>query len=210
LKTKLRTLARGGWAMLTAIPGWPDAPKTVRLRRALPIALPCVIILALLGWKLAVRDPQRRAERAAYQPLMSLEKENDRLRLACSQREAAELAVHTAEVAKTLVNGPADLSPTLDALKKAAAVEHWDASFRTTDLYSDISTPGALVQLQGVRGLLTPMADNTQPLPTLLILLDRFSAAKKRTELTRLVIRADEQGRYAVETYLRLACRVTP
>ena len=75
MKTKFITFGLACWHFLTEVPGWPDAPKWMRWRRALPLLVPCVAILLLLLWNVALRDPQIRAERAAHQPLFSLEEE---------------------------------------------------------------------------------------------------------------------------------------
>lgn len=193
--------------MLTEVPGWPDAPRQVRLRRALPILLPCVAILFLLTWNSVVRNPGIARERALHQALVAQEKEIDLLRVNCSEQQAEELSARAAKVAKLLLDDPQDLVPLLDHLQKQAADRHWNGTFRATDVSPDApATDSPLIFLQA-RGKLTSSPGNSDAFPSLLGLFEQFSVAEKRIDLTRLGIRADEQGRHTVEFTLRLMTR---
>jgi len=207
LKTKLINFGLVCWHLLTEVPGWPDAPRWMRWRRALPIIIPCVTILLMVIWNTAVRDPHIRAERAAHRPLFALEEEIAALRLNCSEQQAAELATKSAAVSDLLLGSPAELGPLLQTFKKEATTRNWEANFQAGDASAETPEENAQVMFLPVRGRLTSTAGNPGAFPALLALLDRYSSTGKRIDLTRLAIRADEQGRYAVELNLRLACR---
>lgn len=207
MKTKLINFGLACWHLLTEVPGWPDAPKWMRWRRALPIVLPCVSILGLVIWNAALRAPKIQAERAAHQPLFSLEEEIAALRLNCSEQQAAELAAKSAAVADLLLRTPAELGPLLQLFKKEAAERNWEGNFQAGDASAETPEADAQVIFLPVRGRLASPAGSTGSFPALLALLERYSSTGKRIDLTRLAIRADEQGRYAVELNLRLACR---
>ena len=207
MKTKLINFGLVCWHLLTEVPGWPDAPQWMRWRRALPIIIPCLTILLVVVWNTAVRDPHIRAERAAHQPLFSLEEEIAALRLSCSEQQATELAAKSAAVADLLLRSPADLGPLLQTFKKEATKRNWEASFQAGDTSAETPDAAAQVIFLPVRGKLASAAGNPGSFQSLLALLDGYSSTGKRIDLTRLAIRADEQGRYAVELNLRLACR---
>jgi len=207
LKTKLITFWLACWHFLTEVPGWPDAPKWMRWRRALPLLLPCVAIFGLMIWNAALREPQIRAARAARQPLFALEEEIASLRLNCSEDQATELTAKSAKVSDMLLGGPAELAPLLQTFKKEALSRNWDANFQAGDASAETPAPDAQVVFLPVRAKLSSAAGNAGSFSALLALLERYSSTGKRIDLTRLAIRADEQGRYAVELNLRLACR---
>lgn len=207
MKTKLLTFGLACWHFLTEVPGWPDAPRWMRWRRALPLLIPCVAILALLGWNAAFLDPKIRAERAAHQPLFSLEEEIAALRLSCSDQQATELEAKAGAAAALLLGGPAEVGPLLQTFKKEAISRNWEATFQAGDASAESPVADAPVVFLPVRGKLASPAGNPGSFPALLALLERYSSTGKRIDLTRLAIRADEQGRYAVELNLRLASR---
>lgn len=204
MKTKIVNFCKDSWQLLTEVPGWPDAPRRVRFRRALPILIPCAAILLLLGWNKSYRDPRIEAERASYQALVAQDRELDLLRATCSEQQAAELATRRAKVAQMVLNDPKELGPLLKDLKKAAADHGWNGTFQASDLSTD--APGAETQLTFLqaRAKLAPSPGNKEAFSSLLALFERFSTVDKRIDLTRVWIRADEQGRYAVELNLRL------
>lgn len=207
MKTKFITFGLACWHFLTEVPGWPDAPKWMRWRRALPLLIPCAAILVLMLWHAAYRDPQIQAERAAHQPLFSLEEEIASLRLSCSDQQATELEAKSTAVAGLLLGGPAELGPLLQTFRKEAIGRNWEANFQAGDSSAETPAADAQVMFLPVRGRLASPAGNPGSFPALLALLERYSLTGKRIDLTRLAIRADEQGRYAVELNLRLACR---
>ena len=206
MKTKLINFVLACWQLFTEVPGWPDAPRAMRLRRILPVIIPCLAMVLLAGWNVAIRDPRIRSERAVHQPLLALEDEIASLRLSFSEQQAEDLAARSAGVAKLLLSGPAELGPLLHTFKKEAATRHWEASFIAGDPAGELPEADAQVFFLPVRGKLAAAAANPGSFPALIALLERFSSDEKRIDLTRLAIRADEQGRYAVELNLRLAC----
>lgn len=139
MKTKIVNFGRDCWQMLTEVPGWPDAPRRVRFRRALPILIPAAAILLLLAWNKGVRDPRIEEERASHQALLTQEKEIDLLRATCSEQQAVELTARAAKVAQMVLNDPKDLGPLLKELKKEAAERLWDGAFQTSDLSPSVS-----------------------------------------------------------------------
>jgi hypothetical protein len=187
LKTELINFGLACWHLLTEVPGWPDAPRRMRWRRVLPIIIPCAALLLLAGWNAAVRDPHIRKERANHQPLLSLEED-------------------IAAAARLLLGTPAELGPLLHTLKTEATGRHWEANFQAGDASAETPEPDAQVIFLPVRARLSSAPGGPGPFPALIALLEQFSSAEKRIDLTRLAIRADEQGRYAVEMNLRLAC----
>jgi hypothetical protein len=172
----------------------------------LPIIIPCAALLLLAGWNAAVRDPHIRKERTNHQPLLSLEEEIATLRLGCSEQQAKELAARSAAAARLLLGTPAELGPLLHTLKTEATGRHWEANFQAGDASAETPEPDAQVIFLPVRARLSSAPGGPGPFPALIALLEQFSSAEKRIDLTRLAIRADEQGRYAVEMNLRLAC----
>lgn len=207
MKTKALARLRDAWHWLTEVPGWPDASHAMRLRRALPILVPCAAMLGLLLWNLAVRDPAVRRERAAHQPLLALEREIEALRAGCSDQQAVESAARATETAERLLAGADATGTQLRQLKAAAGELGWEGNFVANDTSLDAPAAGAELVFLPVRARLAPAAENTRQLPSLLALLDRLPATGKRIELTRLAVHADEAGRYAVELNLRLAAR---
>jgi hypothetical protein len=171
----------------------------------MPIALPAAAMLALFGWKLAVSDPGDRVERAGRQPLLRLEKEVAMLRLSCPDREARDLRSRAVEAAKSLMKGPQDANSVLGSLQKSASEQGWEATFQASKALTGAGGNGSSVGYLPAKGKLQPAAGNQRPWETLLPLLDRVSAPEQPIDLTRLAIRADEEGRISVETGLRLA-----
>ncbi len=207
MKTKFNEIGQDFWQMLTEVPGWPDAPRNMRIWRAVPIVLPCVVILLLLGWNNLIRDPQMEGERASQQVLRDQEKELDALRLSVSDQQAGELSARAALAEKQIVNGTKDLPPLLEKFKKMANDREWSGSFQASDLSTETKESNSALSFYAVRAKLSAGPGNPEAFTSLIALLDEFSASEKRIDLTRLSIRADEQGRYATELNLRLVGR---
>jgi len=178
----------------------------MRVRRALPILVPSLALSLLLGWSLLLREPKIEAERSAHQPLVSLREDVDRLEIACSEQQAKELATRTTEASLVLVE-ESELGPILRSLKQRAVEQGWEATFQTTNRSDEASPEGAQIVYLPAHGKLSTKAGNPQTFPRLLAFLDQLTVSPKRIDLTRLAIRADEQGRYFVELNFRLACR---
>jgi hypothetical protein len=205
LKTDPTAVLRRGWSLLTGVPGWPDAPVGARRRRALPLLLPFLLLVLLGAWKVAVEDPGLRAVQAAHAPLFTLEKDVATLRAALPESAARDSRDQASQVEASLLSGPAGpaLAVALRTLAETSAQQGWVGSFQGT---------GAPPTDGGARRLgfltasaeLRPTARNARPWPTLLLLLDAFSSQGKQIDLTRVAIRADEEGNYSVEANLRL------
>jgi len=191
------------WRVLTEVPGWPDAPVWAKCRRALPVLLPLIAMLALLVWSLAVHAPRVRRESQALAPLVALESEIVSLRIA-SDREIAALAEKTTEASRTLIDGDAEAAAFLRTLKKEAADRGWEASFHLSDGVEDATASAGGIEYLSVRARLKPAATNNEPFTTLQTLLERFSSLGKRIDLMTLAIRADEKRWQTVELTLRL------
>jgi hypothetical protein len=207
MKTDLRRVFSGLGQVLTEVPGWPDAPRWMRVRRLLPVLLPCLGALGLFCWDAAFREPVRAAERAAHAHLFALESDMADLRLRWSEQQAGDLATRAEEARGLLLDGPAVAPPWLRAFGESLGAQGWEVSFQIYDAQTRESGapagPGfvpALVRLK-------PAAARPEPLRPILQLLEQFSSSGKRIDLTRLVIRADEPGRPSLEINLRVAFR---
>jgi hypothetical protein len=216
LKTNSTALVRSGWSLLTDVPGWTGAPPGARWRQALPILLPVISLLLLAAWKFTVADPRLRGEHASHEPLFALENEVGALRAVVSDSEAGDLRQKASGLTQSLLIGaaghgrPSDQSLEIPfrTLEQTAAAQGWKASFRPA--------AGALKAAEGARigflpatAQLLPEPNNARPWPTLLLLLDQFSSQGTHIDLTRVAIRADEEGNYSVEANLRLAYMLT-
>ena len=195
--------------MLTEVPGWPDAPKKIRIRRSLPIMIPFVLVVLILLWNKAVRDPYIAAERASHQALIDQQREIEGLSLTISAEQAGELATRSAKAEKQVVGEAKDLAPVLEAMKQQASEKGWAGNFQLSNLSStdDVPATDALVVYLPARAKITAAAGSKDAFASLLGLLDQFSGAEKRIDLTQLGIRADEQGRYTAELGFRFVGR---
>jgi hypothetical protein len=209
LKNKLRNLALDCWHILTEVPGWPDAPRRLRLRRLLPAAAPVAAILLLFLWNQLWNTPHIKAERTSYQPLLALEQEVASLQLAGSDAKAAETTARSAAVSQMLLPNPKQLVPVLDELARTARARGWEATFQALPTPTANPQPENLLQYVTARGKLVPAPGNTQSFATLLVLLEQLSPPNRSIDLTRLTVRADEQGRLTAEVFLRAGCRIS-
>jgi hypothetical protein len=209
LKTKLINFGQDCWQMLTEVPGWPDAPKKIRIRRSLPIVIPCTLMLLIVLWNKGVRDPYIAGERAANQALIDQQREVESLSLAVSEEQAGELSARMSVAEKQTVTGPKDLPPLLENMKRQAAEKSWQGSFQPSNLSAtdDAPAPDSLIFFLPARAKITASAGNKEAFVSLLALLDQFSSAEKRIDLTQLGIRADEQGRYTADLGFRFVGR---
>jgi hypothetical protein len=209
LKIEFPRLFRRAWLALTEVPGWPDAPRWVRLRRMMPMIVPCVAALGLTSWTMFVREPAKRAERAAYQPLIELEDDVAALQLACSEQQANELQARADEVSTLLLSSADDAPAFLDGFRASIRALGWEATFQNYDAATEPPAADALVGFAPARVRLTPVNGAPAPFPALLAALEQFLSARKRIDLTRLAVRADEPGRTTAEVNLRVAFLVT-
>lgn len=208
LKTKLLTYVRVCWYVLTEVPGWPDAPVRVRIMRALPIALPLLGIAALFAWRAAILAPNVERDRAALQPLEQLEADVAALQVSTSDQQVSQLRDQAKSATAELLETPDAVPAFLETLKSRAVEHGWIATFQASPASDEPAVPDTQIRFLGVRARLKMTPDNQAPLTSLLALLEGFSAAGKRIDLTRLAIRADDVQWQAVELHLRLACSV--
>jgi len=208
LKNKLQQFGLDCWLVLTEVPGWPDAPRRLRLRRLLPAVLPVIAMLLLFLWSQLWTQPRIHAKRQTYQPLLALEQQVAELQLAGTDTAATETAERAAEAARMLLQNPKQLVSVLDELAKAARTHDWEATFQTQPVPPAPQASEAPMYFINARGKLVPTAGNTQPFASLLVFLEQLSPQNRSIDLTRLTIRADEQGRQTVEVALRAGCRI--
>jgi hypothetical protein len=209
LKTKLFGWLRMGWRVLTEVPGWPDAPVSMQLRRAMPVLLPCAGMVLLLDWNLLFHAPRVRDQQAALQPLLNLEAEISTLRLASSEQQLSETAERATVASQLLLTSTSEVPSFLETLKKDAADGGWNVTFVTSDPAHNVPAEGAVVGYVPVRAKLVPQPANEEVFATFLGLMDRISRSEKRIDLIRLAVRADEHRWQQAELTFRL-CYALP
>jgi len=206
LKNKLRNLGLACWHILTEVPGWPDAPRQLRLRRLLPVVIPVAAMLLLFFWDQVWSHPRIQSVRTAYQPLLALEREVADLQLAGSDAKATEAASRAAEAGRMLLSEPKQIVPVLNEFTRVALASGWEATFQA--LPAPAHAADVPMSFVTARGKLVPSASNTHAFASLLVFLGQFSPPNRSVDLTRLAIRADEQGRQTAEVFLRVGCRI--
>jgi len=209
LKTRLLRLFVRIWDVLSEVPGWPDAPVDVRLRRVAPMLAAVIGCLALTAWKYGWRHPEIEQVRSSHAYLLDLEQEVAALRLAFSEQQATTMSARAEAAAAALLDSPDDVAELLRQVREQIRTLGWDATFQAYDSVTDDDgvTAGAGVRFSAARAHLVPLADNPAPFQSLLGVFDQFSGLPKRIDLTRLGIRADEAGTLEVDLNLRVACR---
>jgi hypothetical protein len=210
LKNKLSQSVVDCWRVLTEVPGWPDAPGLLRLRRLIPAIIPLTALLLLFVWEQTWRQPRIRAARTDFMPLLALQQEITDLQLAVSNDKAAETATLADQASHTLLDGPRHFSSILEQFARTAQTQGWEATFATPPAAPSPPDPDALMYFINARGKLVATPANQQPFASLLSLLEQFSPPERSIDLTRLSVRADEQGRQTAEILLRAGCRVVP
>jgi hypothetical protein len=205
VKTSWRSLALGAWQVLTEVPGWPEASFGARLWRALPVALPVLgaagLTVLVFGWQ----RPRHEALRAAYAPAIELDREVAGLRLAFSDLVAAELAETEATLRRQLAARPADLRALLAELPDAARRHGWNCTVPTVAIPS--GAPGdeaGWPEFFDFRARLVPSETNSDPIGSLLQLLERLRQDPRQIVLRRLAVGADVGQRHTVEAAFRL------
>ncbi len=206
MNTRLKTVGHEAWDFLTVIPGWPDAGRIARTFYVLPLVVPFLALLGLLAWNRLIREPQVNQVRAVCQQALQLEDEVAALRLAWSEDQAAESAAASALLTAGLLRDPADLAAQIATMQTAATALGWSATIVANDPDNEPPNADGLVH-RSVRGRLVPAADNPAAFASLLALLEQLPPPGKHGSLTRLTVRADDQGRLAVEFGARYAAR---
>jgi hypothetical protein len=203
LKTKLRKLPGMLWKALTDVPGWPDAPRSQRLRRSLPILLPLLGTALLLAWKFAYAAPRHREMIAAHGPLLRLEREVAGLNLTFSEQQVTDINSRERELAQALPQDMKAVRNMLRTVEQEASGLGWDATFSVVGGAEGTGKVVGAVEEIGVRVKLRPRTANAEPFATLLSMLDLLSAESRRIGLMRLMINADEGKWQTVEVGLR-------
>lgn len=209
MKNKFTSWLRTSWRILTEVPGWPDAPVSMQLRRAMPVLLPCAGMVLLLDWNLLFHAPRVREQGTALSPLLNLEAELSTLRLVSSAQQLQETADRAAAASHLLLASPADVPSFLQSLKADATRGGWDATFIPSDPANSPQPEGAVVGFVPVRAKLIPLPANEEVFASLLQFTERLSASEKRIDLIRLAVRADEHRWQLVELNFRL-CYALP
>ena len=208
MKTKFFAWFRTGWRVLTEVPGWPDAPVWMRMQRAMPVLIPCTAMVLLLDWNLLFLAPAVREQELALSPLVALEKEVTFLRLSGSDDQLAQFSERAKKAHDLVLNGAAALPGYLDELKAAAQAAGWNTQFVIGDTETNTPASSDLIHFLPVRAKLNPLATNEDVFASFVSLVEGFSSARKRIDLIRLSIRADDQRWQSVE--LNLRCISTP
>jgi len=208
LKTDVARPITGFWQALSEVPGWPDAPLGVRLRRLWPLALPVAGCAVLAFWTMFVREPMRDQVRAAHAELVALEAETDLLRQTLSEQTAADVTQQAAAARAQLLESPAVLEERLLAFVQRARTAGWEATYQIYGLTEKDTAgdPGTHVLFAPARVHLEPRADNHDRFNSLLTSLTALAAIPGRVEMTRLVIRADQPGVSVVDVNIRAGC----
>jgi hypothetical protein len=191
------------------VPGWPDAPVSMQLRRAMPVLLPCAGMVMLLDWNLLFHAPRVDDQQRALQPLLSLEAKISDLHLVSSEQHLQDASEKAAVASESLLTSPSDVPQFLSSLRKQAADRGWDATFIASDPANNAPAQGAVVGHIPVRAKLVPLPGNREMFGSLLGLLDGISSSEKRIDLIRLGVRADEHRWQLVELNFRL-CYALP
>jgi hypothetical protein len=207
LKNRITAATHDAWQALTAVPGQPLASGKVRFRHAVPILGPCLLLLVLGSWRVGVLDRHVEKGRRDGAPWVALDAEVASLGVQYSEMEARDLKVKSDLVARTLFAGQAEVDAAMDRVRHEARANGWDAQFQPVDWGAAVQAQDSLVSRLNARGALRPLRGNSAQWASLLVLLKQFSGPDKQIGLTRLVVRADEEGRYFVEVTLALTCR---
>lgn len=204
MKAETLKVLRRFWRFLTIIPGWPDAGRLARTAYALPLAIPFSGLLLLWAGDTLVRRPAIEAVRDNCAPAEALEAEVDSLGYACSDAQVAETAAAVAALEAGVVGDPAQLQVLMDRMRATATAKGWSVALIANE--PELPAPGAprSFVFQTLRGRVTPL-EGGGDFRTLLGLLEEFVPAEVRGGVSRVAIRADEQGRLAADIGVRLA-----
>ena len=209
MKTDLVRFFVNLWQVLSEVPGWPDAPLGIRLRRAAPILVAVFGMVVLVGWKYGWREPDKQAIRDQHAAVVGLEEEVAALGMECSDQQAAEIAEQSRTALGTVLESRDDVTAQLRQLRDEIRALGWEPVFQA---YDSTTSDADVATVEGVgfasaRARLVPVAGNPAPFSTLLGVFNHISAGSKRIDLIRLGVRADETGKLEVELNLRIACR---
>ncbi len=211
MKTSLPAPFASLWQAISEVPGWPDAPLVVRLRRMWPLILPVLAGSAIAAWTWGVREPHRAEERMRHAAALALEQDVTDLQQACSEQTAADVAARASAAHERLLEGPAIVQERLDAIVNRARSSGWKATAQVYGVAENgvEGTSRAMVHVPA-RLRLEPRAGNPNAFNALMALLRTIVADEARFEMTLLSIRVEQPGVLVAEVNLRAACRATP
>ena len=209
MKNKTRLNIQDCWRILTEVPGWPGAPRLMRVKRLLPVVIPVTGIAFVFIWTQLWTQPRIRATRAAHQPFLALEQEVSDLQLSGSDDRARDAATRAAQITDALLAEPSQAANILEKFTRAAQPLGWEAVFHPLPVPTAAPPADAMMIYVTARGKLPPLPGNAQPFTTLMALLEQFSLPNQSIDLTRLSVRADENGKQSAEVNLRIGCRIT-
>ena len=199
------------WQAISEVPGWPDAPLGVRLRRLWPLVLPLAVCIVLASWIYLVREPHRAEVRADHAHLVALEDEVALLQQACSELLATELAERSTAAQERLLAGPADVQARLDTFAGRARATGWKVTAQVygsvdMDTVAEETTPAAVMHVPA-RVRLEPRPGHADAFNSMFGLIRSLSGDAIGLDITALIIRADQPGVPVAEINLRASCR---
>lgn len=200
------------WQAISEVPGWPDAPLPVRLRRMWPLVVPLLVCSALAIWVWGMREPWRADVRARHAAALSLEEELTQLQQACSEQQAEELGERAASAQARLLESPSVVESRLEGFVGRARATGWKVSaqvYGSTDTAEGGEAMRPLVHVPA-RLRLEPRPGNPDPFNSLMGLLRVLLADDARFEITALSLQSDQPGTLVAELNVRAACRPAP
>jgi len=205
LQIDLKHIREFSWRVVSEVPGWPDAPLRARLRRIIPLALPCVLVLGMVGWNFGFREQQMKTLRAAHADLLGLEEEVAALRLNWSEQTAGDFASMAESAESRLVQSPEEARDSLRRIKSDIAAAGWQATFQVYDPIDESESTRNHFRFTPAVARLEPSPDTSAPFSSLLTVLEIFPSFNKRIDVTRLAVRVNDSRRPEVELNLRVA-----
>lgn len=203
MRIKLPIAARDALTAATTIPGWPDAGHLARTFYVLPLVVPFFALAALALWVRLVHEPVVNEVRLDCRPALQLEAEIETLRLECSEEQAAASAAQGSRLGVGLIRTPEETAARLVAMQTVATARGWSATLHVNDTVA--AAPGSVLAHRTLRGRLVPVPANAAPFRSLLQLLEEILPPESHGGVTRLTVRADEQGHITAELGARLA-----
>ena len=200
------------WAFINRavsdVPGWPDAPKSVRFRRALPILFPAAIALLLFAVSKLAHQPHMDSVRAEHAGLLAIESELQEMRFHWSDQRAVDLEEHARAVSGRLLPSTQRVEGFLAGFVTEFESLGWEFRFQAYDVpigdhdrRSAVAFAPALVRMKALEG-------NQSPLESFLKATSRLGSAGPRVDVTRLVVTVNGDREPQVEMNLRIACAV--
>jgi hypothetical protein len=190
------------------VPGWPDAPKWVRFRRAFPIIFPATIALLLIAGSKLIHQPHMDSVRAEHSGLLTTEQELQEMRFRWSDQRAEELAEHARVVSGRLLPSPKAVEGFLAGFEAEFRSLGWDFRFQAYDVPVGATERQSTVAFAPALVRMSALAGNESPLESFLKVTARLGGSGPRVDVTRLLVTVYEDREPQVEMNLRIACAV--